>query len=46
MIHVPMDFEDRQLLEDLLSERAGHKVENLHSLSAAASVPSWIWWRA
>jgi len=27
MIHVPMDFEDRELLEDLLSERAGHKVE-------------------
>jgi len=27
MIHVPMDFEDRELLEDLLSERVGHKVE-------------------
>ncbi|HUL34678.1 MAG TPA: excinuclease ABC subunit UvrC [Candidatus Eisenbacteria bacterium] len=27
MIHVPMDFEDRELLEDLLGERAGHKVE-------------------
>ena len=27
MIHVPMDFEDREVLEDLLSERAGHKVE-------------------
>jgi len=27
MIHVPIDFEDRELLEDLLSERAGHKVE-------------------
>ena len=27
MIHVPIDFEDRELLEDTLSERAGHKVE-------------------
>src|SRR6516164_8045112 len=27
MIHVPIDFEDRELLEDLLTERAGHKVE-------------------
>ena len=27
MIHVPMEFEDRELLEDLLSERAGHQVE-------------------
>lgn len=27
MIHVPEDFEDRELLEDLLSERAGHRVE-------------------
>ncbi|MBZ5700968.1 MAG: excinuclease ABC subunit UvrC [Acidobacteriia bacterium] len=28
-IHVPADFEDRALLEDTLSERAGHKVEIL-----------------
>jgi excinuclease ABC subunit C len=27
MIHVPMEFEDRELLEETLSERAGHKVE-------------------
>jgi excinuclease ABC subunit C len=27
MIHVPMDFEERELLEETLSERAGHKVE-------------------
>ncbi len=27
VIHVPMDFEDRELLEEVLSERAGHKVE-------------------
>jgi len=27
MIHVPIDFEDRELLGDLLGERAGHKVE-------------------
>ena len=27
MIHVPEDFEDRALLEDALTERAGHKVE-------------------
>jgi excinuclease ABC subunit C len=26
-IHVPMDFEDRALLEETLTERAGHKVE-------------------
>src|SRR5215470_9636517 len=26
-IHVPIDFEDQELLGDLLSERAGHKVE-------------------
>jgi excinuclease ABC subunit C len=26
-IHVPVDFEDRTLLEETLSERAGHKVE-------------------
>jgi excinuclease ABC subunit C len=26
-IHVPAEFEDRQLLEDALSERAGHRVE-------------------
>jgi len=26
-IHVPVDFEDRALLEEALSERAGHKVE-------------------
>src|ERR1700691_4323096 len=28
-IHVLRDFEDRQLLEDILSERAGHRVEIL-----------------
>src|SRR5882762_8856596 len=27
MIHVPEEFEDRELLEELLSERAGHRVE-------------------
>lgn len=27
MIHVPIDFEDRELLEETLTERAGHKVE-------------------
>jgi excinuclease ABC subunit C len=27
MIHVPMDFDERALLEETLSERAGHKVE-------------------
>ncbi|HKN23712.1 MAG TPA: excinuclease ABC subunit UvrC [Candidatus Acidoferrum sp.] len=27
MIHVPLDFEERDLLEETLSERAGHKVE-------------------
>ena len=27
MIHVPIDFEDHAVLEELLSERAGHKVE-------------------
>jgi excinuclease ABC subunit C len=27
MIHVPVDFEDRELLEDTLTEQAGHKVE-------------------
>jgi excinuclease ABC subunit C len=26
-IHVPIDFEDRRLLEEALTERAGHKVE-------------------
>jgi excinuclease ABC subunit C len=26
-IHVPMEFEDRELLEETLTERAGHKVE-------------------
>jgi excinuclease ABC subunit C len=26
-IHVPIDFEDRSLLEETLAERAGHKVE-------------------
>jgi len=26
-IHVPIDFEDRELLEEALAERAGHKVE-------------------
>jgi excinuclease ABC subunit C len=26
-IHVPIDFEDRELLEETLAERAGHKVE-------------------
>jgi excinuclease ABC subunit C len=26
-IHVPVDFEDRAILEEALSERAGHKVE-------------------
>ncbi len=28
-IHVSIDFEDRELLEELLTERAGHKVEIL-----------------
>ena len=27
MIHVPMDFEERELLEETLGQRAGHKVE-------------------
>ena len=27
MIHVPLDLEERELLEETLSERAGHKVE-------------------
>jgi excinuclease ABC subunit C len=26
-IHVPVEFEERELLEEILSERAGHKVE-------------------
>jgi|SRR5271170_1335868 len=26
-IHVPLDFEERELLEEILSERAGHRVE-------------------
>jgi excinuclease ABC subunit C len=26
-VHVPLDFEDRELLEEVLSERRGHKVE-------------------
>jgi len=26
-LHVPIDFEDRELLEETLTERAGHKVE-------------------
>jgi excinuclease ABC subunit C len=29
-IHTPMDFEDRELLEEILSERAGHRVEILN----------------
>jgi excinuclease ABC subunit C len=28
-IHVPAEFEDRELLEEMLSERAGHRVEIL-----------------
>ena len=27
MIHVPVDFEDREALEELLSEKRGRKVE-------------------
>jgi excinuclease ABC subunit C len=27
MIHVPIEFEERELLEEILSEQAGHKVE-------------------
>jgi excinuclease ABC subunit C len=27
MIHVPVDFDERELLEDTLTDRAGHKVE-------------------
>jgi excinuclease ABC subunit C len=27
MIHVPIDFEERELLEQILSEQAGHRVE-------------------
>ncbi len=29
-IHTPMDFEERQLLEDVLTESAGHRVEILN----------------
>jgi excinuclease ABC subunit C len=29
-IHTPMDFDDRELLEDVLSESAGHRVEILN----------------
>ena len=29
-IHTPMDFEERELLESVLGERAGHRVEILH----------------
>jgi excinuclease ABC subunit C len=29
-IHIPMDFEDRELLETVLADRAGHRVEILH----------------
>jgi excinuclease ABC subunit C len=29
-IHAPMDFEDRELLEEILSESAGHRVEILN----------------
>jgi len=29
VIHVPMDFEEREILEELLTERAGHRVEIL-----------------
>jgi excinuclease ABC subunit C len=28
-IHVPMDFEDRELLQNVLSEKAGHRIEIL-----------------
>ncbi|HXT23656.1 MAG TPA: excinuclease ABC subunit UvrC [Candidatus Eisenbacteria bacterium] len=34
-IHVPEEFEDRELLEEMLSERAGHKVEILTPLRGA-----------
>jgi excinuclease ABC subunit C len=30
LIHTPMDFEDRALLEDVLTEAAGHRVEILN----------------
>jgi excinuclease ABC subunit C len=29
-IHTPMDFEDRELLEEILSERVGHRVDILN----------------
>jgi len=29
-VHAPIDFEDRELLEDVLTEQAGHKVEILN----------------
>ena len=29
-IHTPLDFEDRELLEEVLTERAGHRVEILN----------------
>jgi excinuclease ABC subunit C len=29
-IHTPMDFEDRELLEEVLTEKAGHRVEILN----------------
>jgi excinuclease ABC, C subunit len=34
-IHVPEEFEDRELLEEMLSERAGHRVEILTPLRGA-----------
>ena len=43
-IHTPTDFEDRELLEEVLTEKAGHRVEILNR-NAGRSTRFWSWWR-
>src|SRR5437899_9113327 len=44
-ILVPLDFEDRAVLEELLSEKRGHAV-HVVTPGADAGAPFWNWWLA
>ncbi len=43
-MHVPVDFEDRELLEEILSEKRGRKVEIQHAAARSRRRLCWRWW--
>ena len=45
IIHVPVDFEDREVLEELLSREARPQGGDPHAAARAEEGACWTWWR-